>query len=82
MPPITAIEPAAVDPAHRPDLKAAIEAMPASRLLGLQVAGFDPAGVSRIELPVRPELTFDGRWTLVCVATTTCKPFEFARASP
>jgi uncharacterized protein (TIGR00369 family) len=153
MPANTAAAPAEVDAGHRPDLKAAIEAMPASRLLGLQVAGFDPAGVSRIELPVRPELTFDGRvvqggivgvladyagvsaaacmlpagwmasttgfevhniapavgerlvaigrtvslgkssgvsraevlalrggqWTLVCVATTTCKPFEFAR---
>jgi uncharacterized protein (TIGR00369 family) len=153
MPAIAALAPAEVDAGHRPDLKAAIEAMPASRLFGLRVAGFDAAGVSRIELPVRPELTFDGRvvqggivgvladyagvsaaacmlprgwmasttgfevhniapavgerlvaigrtvslgksigvsraevlalhdgqWTLVCVATTTCKPFEFAR---
>jgi uncharacterized protein (TIGR00369 family) len=51
----------AVDPTCRADLRAAIEAMPASRLLGLRVTGFDAAGVSRVELPLRPELTFDGR---------------------
>jgi uncharacterized protein (TIGR00369 family) len=45
---------------HRADLRAAILGMPASRLLGLQVTGFAPEGTSRIELPVRPELTFDG----------------------
>ena len=51
----------ALDPDLRPDLRAGIEAMPASRLIGLTVAGFDAAGRSRIELVVRPELTFDGR---------------------
>lgn len=50
-----------VSPQHRADLRAAILAMPASRLLGLEVRGFDAQGVSRIELPVRAELTFDGR---------------------
>jgi uncharacterized protein (TIGR00369 family) len=49
-----------LDPSFRADLKAAIEAMPASRLLGLRVAGFAAEGASRIELPIRPELTFDG----------------------
>lgn len=59
----TAAEPAwpAIDPSFRADLKAAIEAMPASRLLGLHVIGFGAEGSSRIELPIRPELTFDGR---------------------
>jgi uncharacterized protein (TIGR00369 family) len=144
----------AIDPAFRADLKAAIEAMPASRLLGLRVAGFGAEGASRIEMPIRPEISFDGhvvqggfvgvladyagvsaaactlpagwiasttgfevhnlapavgqrlvavgralsvgktlgvsraevyaqhgeRWTLVCAATTTCRPFELARA--
>jgi uncharacterized protein (TIGR00369 family) len=51
----------AVSPEVRADLRAAILAMPASRLLGLEVAGFDAAGISRIELQVRPELSFDGR---------------------
>lgn len=52
----------------RADLKAGIEHMPASRLLGVKVRGFarDQAGelnqgVSVIECPVKPELTFDGR---------------------
>lgn len=46
---------------HRADLRAAILAMPATQLLGLEVRGFDPVGVSRIELLVRAELSFDGR---------------------
>lgn len=46
---------------HRADLGVAILAMPATQLLGLEVMGFDPAGVSRIELPVRADLSFDGR---------------------
>lgn len=46
---------------YRADLKNAIESMPASRLIGLHVKGFDAQGISRIDLPVRPELTFDGR---------------------
>jgi acyl-coenzyme A thioesterase PaaI-like protein len=45
----------------RPDLAAAIEAMPASRLIGLKVRGFAPGGISVLELPVVPALTFDGR---------------------
>jgi uncharacterized protein (TIGR00369 family) len=45
----------------RADLAAAIEAMPAAVLLGITVRGFDPAGVSVIEMPVRSQLTFDGR---------------------
>lgn len=44
---------------HRPDLRQAIEAMPASRLLGLRVIGFGP-GTSLLELPIRPELTVEG----------------------
>lgn len=51
----------AVDAACRADLRAAIESMPASRLLGLQVMGFGASGISRVELPLRPELSFDGR---------------------
>jgi uncharacterized protein (TIGR00369 family) len=51
----------AIDPLYRADLKQIIEAMPAARLLGVLVAGFDRSGLSRIELPVRPEHTFDGR---------------------
>jgi uncharacterized protein (TIGR00369 family) len=45
----------------RADLAAGIEAMPASQLLGLKVKGFSAAGISVIELPVRRELSFDGR---------------------
>lgn len=51
----------AVSADTRPDLRAGILAMPASKLLGLEVAGFDSSGVSRIELPIRLALTFDGR---------------------
>lgn len=49
-----------VDPSVRADLRMAIESMPASRWLGLRIAGFDPKGISRIDMTVRPELTFDG----------------------
>jgi uncharacterized protein (TIGR00369 family) len=45
----------------RGDLAAGIEAMPASRLVGLKVVGFGAEGVSAIELAVRSEITFDGR---------------------
>jgi uncharacterized protein (TIGR00369 family) len=45
----------------RPDLAAAIEAMPAAVLLGICVRGFDATGVSVIEMPVTSSLTFDGR---------------------
>jgi uncharacterized protein (TIGR00369 family) len=146
-----------VDPTLRADLRAGIESMPVCQWLGgVKVIGFLPQGISRIELPVRPALTFEGTvvqagivgmladfagvsaaastlpagWmasttgfevhnvapatgerlvaigyaqhvgkslavsraevyaitgeaaTLVCLATTTCKPFEFARALP
>ena len=47
-------------PSHRPDLRAAIEAMPSSKLIGLRILGFGD-GVSAIEMAVKPELTFDGR---------------------
>ena len=47
-------------PDHRPQLAAAIAAMPASRWLGLEVVGFGD-GVSVIVLPVRGDLTIDGR---------------------
>jgi hypothetical protein len=43
------------------DLRAAILAMPASQLLGLLVTGFDAQGISCIELPLRADLTFEGR---------------------
>jgi len=45
---------------HRPDLAAAITAMPCTRLLGLSVLGLGD-GVSVIELPVHADVTFDGR---------------------
>ena len=51
----------ALEPGCRADLAAAIEAMPASRLIGLQVLGFAASGVSAIALPVRAALSFDGR---------------------
>lgn len=47
-------------PDFRPQLAMAIAAMPASRLLGVEVMGFGD-GVSVIMLPVRAELTIDGR---------------------
>lgn len=50
-----------LDNTIRIDLRSAIESMPASRFIGLTVAGFDVCGRSRIELAIRPELTFDGR---------------------
>ena len=42
-------------------LAADIDAMPASRLIGLRVLGFAPGGRSALELTIRPEITFDGR---------------------
>lgn len=48
-------------PGHRPDLQRAIEAMPASRALGLQVVGFSPRGRSVVRMPIEPRWTFDGR---------------------
>ena len=44
----------------RPDIAAGIDAMPSTRWLGLRCIGFAP-GRSAIEMPIRPELTFDGR---------------------
>jgi uncharacterized protein (TIGR00369 family) len=51
----------AVSRSYREDLAQVIEAMPASRWLGLRVRGFAPGGVSLIELPMRKEITFDGK---------------------
>jgi uncharacterized protein (TIGR00369 family) len=50
-----------VDARCRVDLAATIHGMPASQLLGLQVIGFQLDGQSRIELPIRRELTVEGR---------------------
>lgn len=44
---------------HRANIAAAITAMPAFRLLGMEVIGFGK-GVSVIALPTRSEITFDG----------------------
>ena len=49
-----------VDPELRLDLKLAIENMPASRLLGIQVRGFAAGGLSVLDLPIRTALTFEG----------------------
>ena len=51
----------ALEPGCRRDLAAALEAMPASRLIGLQVLGFAASGISVIALPVHGALSFDGR---------------------
>jgi uncharacterized protein (TIGR00369 family) len=45
---------------YRADLHAPIERMPASQLLGLKVIGF-AQGISMIEMPIRSEITVDGR---------------------
>jgi len=50
-----------LQPGLRADLAAAIEAMPASRLVGLRVLGFAPGGVSALQMDIAPALTFDGR---------------------
>lgn len=44
----------------RSDLAGFIEAMPASRLIGLKVLGFAPGGISAIALPLTPSISFDG----------------------
>lgn len=49
-----------IEPGLGARLAAAIEAMPASRLVGLRVLGF-AYGRSVIELPITPQVTFDGR---------------------
>jgi uncharacterized protein (TIGR00369 family) len=45
---------------HRNNIVDALRAMPAFRLIGLEVVGLGD-GVSVIALPMRPELTFDGK---------------------
>ncbi len=50
-----------IDADFRGDIANAIEAMPSSQLIGLKVMGFAADGVSLLELPMRTELTFDGR---------------------
>ncbi len=49
-----------VDAGHRSDLRLAIQAMPAAKHLSIRVRGFDPAGISVVEMQIAPELTFDG----------------------
>jgi uncharacterized protein (TIGR00369 family) len=51
----------ALETGFRTDLARGIEAMPASRLIGLRVSGFARQGISVIELPTRHELTFEGQ---------------------
>jgi uncharacterized protein (TIGR00369 family) len=51
----------ALQPGFRVDVIAGIEQMPASKLVGLKVLGFAPQGLSGIELPLRVEVTFDGK---------------------
>ena len=50
-----------VDPTVRPELAAAIGAMPSSKLLGITVRGFAPGGISVLEMAISPSHTFDGR---------------------
>ena len=50
-----------IEAGFRQDVAVAIEAMPASKLIGLKVRGFSAGGTSLLELPMRTELTFDGR---------------------
>jgi uncharacterized protein (TIGR00369 family) len=45
----------------RPDIKQGIESMPAAVLIGIQVIGFHPDGISVLEMPIKPKTTFDGR---------------------
>lgn len=45
---------------HRRDLAESIARMPATRLLGLTVLGLGD-GVSLLQMPIRPEITFEGR---------------------
>jgi uncharacterized protein (TIGR00369 family) len=47
-------------PGYRKNIATAVEAMPAFKLLGMEVVGFGE-GVSVIALPIKPEVTFDGR---------------------
>ncbi|AEG94781.1 PaaI family thioesterase [Ramlibacter tataouinensis] len=50
-----------LQPGLRADLAQALHAMPVSRLVGLRVLGFAPEGLSAVELPIVPAITFDGR---------------------
>jgi uncharacterized protein (TIGR00369 family) len=50
-----------LQPGLAASLASAIEAMPASRLIGLRVLGFAPGGRSVLEVPITPGITFDGR---------------------
>ena len=85
----TPIEPDALDPLYRTDLKQIIEAMPAARHLGVVVTGFDKAGRSRVELTIRREHTLNGRTVqavgaqddpiVVAHATTICRPFRLSQ---
>jgi acyl-coenzyme A thioesterase PaaI-like protein len=50
-----------IQPGLGADLARAIEEMPASRLIGLRVSGFAPGGLSVLEAPITPALTFDGK---------------------
>jgi uncharacterized protein (TIGR00369 family) len=45
---------------HRDDLKAPIENMPVSRLLGLKVVGFSETHAV-IEMPIKAEITIEGK---------------------
>jgi uncharacterized protein (TIGR00369 family) len=56
---MTFVQPTLI-PNHRADLKALIESMPISAHLGVVIVGFGD-GSSMIEMPVRRQLTFDGR---------------------
>ena len=51
----------AIQPGLGAALARAIEEMPASRLIGLRVLGFAPGGLSVLEAPITPAITFDGR---------------------
>ncbi|WP_416897188.1 MAG: PaaI family thioesterase [Minwuia sp.] len=51
---------AAYDIGYRPGIAAGIHAMPSSQHLGIRCIGFAD-GRSAVEMPIRPEITFDGR---------------------
>lgn len=52
----------ATDPSHshRPDIPAFIESMPVASLLGIRLVNLG-RGRAEYELPIRPEITFDGK---------------------
>jgi uncharacterized protein (TIGR00369 family) len=51
----------AVSSECRQDLKQGIDLMPAAKLLGIHAIGFNPKGISHIEMLVTAKTTFDGR---------------------